>query len=587
MEEFKMGKSYDFAGWATKHNIRCADGRTIKEPAFKDQDGTKVPLVYNHSHNDINNVLGYAILKHSAAGMYAYCYLNDTEQGRQAKIAVEHGDINSLSIYANQLKQHGGDVIHGKIRELSLVLAGANPGAYIDDVVMHSENSDGEATIYNDSEELELSHAEENNPEEENNNVENQEENVELQHAEEQAAGERTVQNVVDDMTEEQKQVLYFLIGQAIEDAKNNGGNENMKHNVFENDEQNAQEGVLTHADLDEIIANGKKCGSLATAFNDYCLAHSITNIENLFPDSKLMPGHPVTLNDDDSWVAKVMNAIHHVPFAKVKSMYFDITGDEARARGYVKGDQKVDEVIEALQRETTPQTVYKHQSLDRDDIVDITSFDVVAYLKAEMRGKLEEELARAFLIGDGRSISSQYKIKPANIRPILGDDTVYSVPLTLDFVEKETEEVQAKRFIKLVKKNRKLYKGKGNPTLFTTEDYLSTMLCIEDTNGRVIYETPEQLAKAMRVKEIVTVPPMDGATRTADGFTYNCIGIMVNLDDYAVGADKGGAVNMFDDFDIDYNKYKYLIETRCSGALVTPKSALTFELKKPVATSA
>lgn len=592
-------KKYDFCGWATKCGVKCADGRTIMPGAFDDNNGQTVPLVWEHDHKSADNVLGHALLETRDNGVYAYCNFNNTPQGENAKELVRNGDIKSLSIFANKLKQNsGGEVYHGYIRELSLVLAGANPQAYIEEInIQHSEGSDEfEAVIYTDDgmTELTLSHSEEENEEVlEHMDEENKQKESKQEETKQESSG-KSIQDIIDTMNEEQKTVLNYVVGLAVEEGQNadDEGDNEMKHNVFDN-EGNVIGGdgqYLSHSDLEQIVENAKACGSLKKAYQEYAkdfaLQHGITNVENLMPDSKVLPGHPLTLNDDTEWVSKVISKVHHTPFAKVKSRYFDITGDEARARGYVKGDQKIDEVITALQRETTPQTVYKHQSMDRDDIIDITDFDVVAYLKAEMQGKLDEELARAYLIGDGRTLSDKYKIKPTNIRPILGDDPTYSVSLYIDAVDGEDDETLAKRFMKFVKKNRKNYKGKGSPDLFTTEDMLSSILCIEDKNGRVIYDTVEQAARAMRVNDIITVPPMELAKRTADGCDYSCIGIMVNLADYNVGMNAKGDKEFFNQFDIDYNKEKYLIETRQSGALVVPKSALTFELKTKKATS-
>lgn len=569
-------EKYDFSGWATRNDIRCSDGRTIRRGAFAEQDGATVPLVWNHNHVDADNVLGHAILENRDQGVYAYCFFNDTKQGNNAKELVTHGDICSLSIFANQLKQNGGDVIHGAIREVSLVLAGANPGAKIENIMAHGDNSEEEAIIYNDSDEINLAHSEEKEKMEEENK-------------------EKTVKDVIDSMTEEQRNVMYALIGEAIESTKNESDDDQsneeenqMKHNAFENEDQNKKEETetLSHSEFMEIVSEAKRKGSMKDAFLEHniteipYLAHSITNVGNLFPESKAVSRVPEVVDRDQTWVGNVMASVKHTPFSRVKSFYANITADEARAKGYVKGAKKVEEVITALKRTTDPQTVYKLQKMDRDDVIDITDFDVVAWLKGEMRGKLDEEIARAILIGDGRSSSSADKVDPLKIRPVYQDDTTYTIKRILTRAAKDDDSAFAKAFIKDVVKSRKEYKGSGNPTLYTTEDMLTSMLLIEDTTGRVIYDTIEKLKTALRVRDIVTVPVMENVGRedTPGQKKWNLLGILVNLNDYNVGADKGGSVNMFDDFDINYNKYEYLIETRCSGALVKPYSAITFE---------
>lgn len=569
--KFKMAKpeKYDFSGWATKYNVKCSDGRTILKHAFKEDDTKVIPLVWNHNHVEADNVLGHAYLEERDEGIYAYCSLNDTEQGRNAKELVQHRDITSLSIFANKLKQNGNkEVMHGVIREVSLVLAGANPGASIDYVVSHADDSESEdATIYNDENALEMFHAEEKPDDtgvkKEDNPAKKEEK-------------DKTVQDVLDTMNEEQLNVLYLLVGAAHEEAKN-GGKEEMKHNAFDEIKNDKGE-VLTHSEFVEIITEARQKGSVKDAF----LAHGITDIGNLFAGDKSVGG-PETVSRDMEWVAKIMGAVHHTPFARVKSSLINITGEQARAKGYVKGNQKVEEVVTALKRSTSPQTVYKLQKIDRDDIIDITDFDVIAYLKSEMRVMLDEELARAFLIGDGRSAEANDKINPINIRPVWGDSETYTVKRVLERASGASDEAFAKAFIKDVIKSRKLYKGSGNPTLFTTEDMLTNMLLIEDKNERVVYDTVEKLKTALRVSDIVTVGPMEGANRKDELNQYNLLGVLVNMRDYNVGADKGGNVNMFDDFDINFNKYEYLIETRCSGALVKPFSAITFEEKTTI----
>lgn len=562
-------EKYDFSGWATKYNVKCSDGRTILKHAFKEDDSKVIPLVWNHNHVEADNVLGHAYLEERDEGIYAYCSLNDTEQGRNAKELVQHGDITSLSIFANKLKQNvNKEVMHGVIREVSLVLAGANPGASIDYVVAHADDSESEdATIYNDENALEMFHAEEK-PDDTGTKKEGD--------SAKKDEKEKTVQEIIDGMNDEERAVLNLLVGAAYEEAKN-GGKEEMKHNAFDEIKNDKGE-VLTHSEFVEIIAEARQKGSVKDAF----LAHGITDIGNLFAGDKSVGG-PETVSRDMEWVAKIMGAVHHTPFARVRSSLINITGEQARAKGYVKGNQKVEEVITALKRSTSPQTVYKLQKIDRDDIIDITDFDVIAYLKSEMRVMLDEELARAFLIGDGRSAESNDKINPINIRPVWGDSETYTVKRVLERASGASDEAFAKAFIKDVIKSRKLYKGSGNPTLFTTEDMLTNMLLIEDKNERVVYDTVEKLKTALRVSDIVTVEPMEGANRKDASNQYNLLGVLVNMRDYTVGADKGGNVNMFDDFDINFNKYEYLIETRCSGALVKPFSAITFEEKTTI----
>ena len=574
-------ETFDFSGWATRNDIKCSDGRTIRKDAFKHCDGQTVPLVWNHNHTDADNVLGKALLENRNEGVYAYCSFNGTENGKNAKELVKHGDIVSLSIYANQLKQNGGDVIHGAIKEVSLVLAGANPGAKIENVMAHGELDEESATIWNGVTELKfdvdvdtdaISHADA------------QEEPAKMEDSKE--GKEETIADVYNTLTEKQKLVVNALIGAALEEKAENDDqeeDEKMKHNAFEQTNE-IETNVLSHSDLVDVIADAKKSGSLKDAYIAKCnekevdLQHSINNLDVLFPEVKAINNTPVTINDDTNWVAKVMGGVHHTPFSRVKMMAFDITGEEARARGYIKGNKKEEEVIAALRRETSPQTVYKLQKLDRDDIIDVTDFDVVAYIKNEMRGKLDEEIARAVLIGDGRSSASKDKINPLHIRPILGDDPTYVVSKQLKRDASADDYTFAKQFIKEVIKSRKEYKGKGNPTLFCTEDLLTDMLLIEDRNQRVIYDTMDKLKTALRVADIVTVPCFENQTRKVGEQNLKLMAILVNLSDYNIGADKGGAVSMFDDFDINFNKYEYLIETRCSGAMVQPYGAVTFE---------
>ena len=585
---------YDFSGWATRNNIRCSDGRTILKDAFKHNDGQTVPLVWNHDHNDPLNVLGHALLENRDEGVYAYCTFNDTDAGRNAKALVEHGDVTALSIYANQLKQQGPNVLHGAIREVSLVLAGANPGAFIDSIIRHGEESDEEAIIYT-GEELVLEHAcggatskkKKKEMEHSQNTIVNDKNLDEVKDNFTPPSGnkEKTVQDVFDTLNEEQKTVVYALIGQALDDSNQNENNEkegngNMKHNVFDQD-QKEKENVLTHADMETIISEGKRYGSLKDSFLAHTAQYGIDHIDYLFPDAKNVTNQPDFIKRDDSYVQKVLRGVHHTPFSRIKSTHANITADEARAKGYIKGHLKKEEVFTLLKRTTTPTTIYKKQKMDRDDIIDITDFDVVAYIKAEMRMMLDEEIARAILVGDGRSTSSDDKIPETNIRPIAKDEDLYTIKAPVAVAKDATEDAIAKAFIRTVIKTRKEYKGSGSPTLFTTEDMLTNCLLLEDNNGRIIYDSVDKLATTLRVKEIVPVEVMEGVTRTAGAKNLPLMAILVNLNDYYVGADKGGAINMFDDFDIDYNQEKYLIETRISGALVKPYSAIAFELDK------
>ena len=571
---------FDFSGWATRNNLKCSDGRTIRKDAFKDNNGQKVPLVWNHQHNDPLNVLGHALLENRDEGVYAYCSLNDTEAGQNAKRLIEHGDVSALSIYANQLKQHGGDVIHGSIREVSLVLAGANPGAFIDSIICHGEESEEEAIIYT-GEDIYLSHADneemkEEKPMEDTKKVENKTDN-------------KTVKDVFDTLTEEQKTVVYALIGQALESAgKTDDDNDeyddeednNMKHNVFDQDEM-MQGNVLSHSDMEEIFSDAKRTGSLKESFLAHAEAtYGIDQIDTLFPEPKSMNTPPEFIKRDMNWVAGVINGVHHTPFSRIKSMFANITEDEARAKGYIKGKLKKEEVFTLLKRTTTPTTIYKKQKLDRDDIIDITDFDVVAWIKSEMRMMLDEEIARAILVGDGRLTSDDDHINEANIRPIWKDDDLYTIKTKITVGAAATDDDKAKAVIKAAVKSRKNYKGSGNPVLYTTEDFLTNCLLLEDTQGYRLYKSEQDVATAMRVSRIVTVPVMENLTRTdSESKERTLVGIIVNLNDYNVGADKGGAVNMFDDFDIDYNQQKYLMETRCSGALIKPYSAIALEM--------
>lgn len=584
-----MDKTYDFAGWATRNNVRCADGRTILRNAFKENDGQKVPLVWNHRHDDPYTVLGHALLENRDEGVYAYCKFNNTESGQNAKELVQHGDITSLSIYANRLQQDGGNVIHGVIREVSLVLAGANPKAVIANVIQHGEELNDEAQIYFD-EPLVLEHADEDKKEK--TMVEDKKEEEKTMVDEKKTSeNEETIADVIATFNEKQKKVFYALIGQALSEKENDNESEednSVKHNVFDRDDEN-QENVISHDDLQEVLKDAKRCGSLRDSAIQHgledvqYLAHAdygVDPVDYLYPDARNVTATPQMIQRNTAWVSKVMQGVHRTPFSRVKSLFANITGDEARARGYVKGNRKLEEVITLLKRTTTATTVYKKQKMDRDDIIDITDFDVVAWLKGEMRGMLEEEIARAILVGDGRLSSSDDKINEMNIRPIWTDDDLYTIKAAVTPASNATAEDTAKLMVKQIVKARKDYKGSGNPTFFTTEDVLTDMLLIQDSTGRDIYDTEEKLRTKLRVKEIVTVPVMEGLTRTdSESKTRKLAGIIVNLDDYNVGADKGGAINMFDDFDIDYNQEKYLIETRCSGAMIKPYSAIAIEV--------
>lgn len=588
-------EKYDFHGWATRNDLRCSDGRIIRRDAFKHCDGKTVPLVWNHRHDDPTNVLGHALLENREDGVYAYCAFNDSEAGKAARLLVEHGDISALSIFANGLKQDGSNVLHGDIKEVSLVLAGANPGASISNVMRHGETVEDEADIYTGEDFIV-------GMEEDKKNIEHSD--SDMKEKKEVDSDDETVADVLKTFTPNQQKVLYQLVTDALaakdeaqdetnekkDENNKNGGNNTMKHNVFDNSEQN--ENVLQHDDFQAIISDAKRYGSMREAFENYAkdhdvdineLTHSadygIENIGYLFPDDKAVTREPIMVSRDMDWVAKFTNSVRHTPFSRIKSLFANITEDDARAKGYIKGNVKKEEVFTLLKRSTTPTTVYKKQKIDRDDVIDIVDFDVVAWLKREMRVMLDEEIARAALVGDGRVSSSDDKIDPIHIRPIWTDDDFYTIKQTVSVASSDSDSAIAKNFIKQCIKARKNYKGSGNPTLYTTEDILTDMLLIEDTTGRVVYESVAKLATTLRVKEIVTVPVMENLTRTDDtSKVHTLMGIIVNLNDYTIGADKGGAVNMFDDFDIDYNQQKYLIETRCSGALTIPYSAIAIE---------
>lgn len=633
-----MGVNYDFSGWATKNDLLCSDGRTIKQDAFKECDGVTVPLVWNHIHDDPGNVLGHALLENRPEGVYTYCSFNDTDAGQQAKALVQHGDVNSLSINANKLKHNGRDVVHGVIREVSLVLAGANPGAVIDfPILSHNDEYDeteAEISMGYVNVDLTLAHSDDEEEEkkkkvedeeaseedvedkaeekeepkddkaeekeEPKEESEEEEKKEELKHQdnsdkeENMADSEKTVQDVFDELTEEQKNVVYFMIGQALEDAGVDAGEEGeegeeMKHNVF--DAETTPNDVLSHSDMENIFKRAKSSGSLKEAVEDYLdggqlmhaiptegmelpeaplMEYGVQNPNMLFPEYKAFSNAPEWIKRDTDWVQVVMAGVHKTPFTRIKSVFANITEDEARAKGYLKGKMKKEEVFSLLKRKTDPQTIYKKQKLDRDDVIDITDFDIVSWIRGEMEIMLDEEIARAILIGDGRIPSDDDHISEDHIRPVVTDKPLFNIKSD---VNGATPEELAKNFIKQAVRARKNYKGSGNPILFTTEDMLTEMLLLEDEIGHRLYKSEAELATAMRVSRIVTVPVFENVKVDDKEF----LGVALNLSDYALGADKGGEKTLFDDFDIDYNQMKYLIETRRSGALIKPFSAMTF----------
>lgn len=572
-----MSKKWDFSGYATRNDLLCADGRTIRHGAFKDCDGKTVPLVWMHDHTKVESVLGHALLENREDGVYAYGSFNDTEEGRAAKKRVMHGDVACLSIWANHLKQIGGDVLHGDIKEVSLVLAGANPGASIDFVMAHGDEEADELQAFYDENIMIIQHADDSK-EESKDNPEKKTEPENNEPKKDGAERGKTIEEVIDTMNDEQKKVLFGLLGENQErkeqsDNKDNKeGDNEMKHNLFDqNNMQNEQNNtVLSHDDMKTIIGDLKKYGSLKDSFMAHADEYGVQNLEFLFPEAKADSPVPTFISRNMDWVQQVMSSVHHVPFSRIKSMFADITEDEARAKGYIKGKLKKEEVFGLLKRRTDPTTIYKKQKMDRDDIVDITDFNVVAWLKAEMRMMLDEEIARSILFGDGRLASSDDKVDENRIRPVLNDHDLFTIRWAVAAGSSEDE--KAKNFIRAAVKSRKNYKGSGNPVLYTTEDMLTDCLLLEDTIGHKLYKTEAELATALRVSKIVTVPVMDGLKDKDDKDVY---GVIVNLADYKVGADKGGSINMFDDFDIDYNQEKYLIETRCSGALDKPFSAI------------
>jgi len=586
-----MPANFDFSGYATRNDLKCADGRTIRRNAFAECDGATVPLVWQHQHNNPSNVLGHALLENRPDGVYAYGVFNDSEAGKTAKELVRHGDIKAMSIYANQLVQKGGDVLHGMIREVSLVMAGANPGALIEDLSFEHFDDEGaefEAIIHNDEnvtpaiqapvlpqvvfyDDSALAHADDK-------------EETDM------ANSEMTVRDIYESMNEDQKSVCQYLVGQAL--ASNiPEEDDNMAHNLFENNyDYYGDNNYISHDDMKTVLEDGKKYGSLRESVKHHMaegvLAHAVdttgmttsTGTQNyfvndpsfMFPEARSLNNPPEWIKRDTDWVDEVIGRTHHTPFSRIKSVFANITEDDARAKGYLKAHQKKEEVFTLLKRTTTPQTIYKKQKIDRDDMLDITDFDVVAWIKGEMRIMLNEELARAILIGDGRSINSDDKINEEHIRPIASDAPLFSIQATV--TEGQSDEITAKNFMKAAIRARKDYKGSGNPVLFTTEDILTSMLLIEDGIGHPMYKSESELATALRVSKVITVPVMENHALENGN---ELMGIIVNLTDYNVGADKGGEINMFDDFDIDYNQQKYLIETRCSGALIKPYSAI------------
>lgn len=612
-----MNKDYDFGGWATKNNIKCSDGRTILKDAFKQNDGQKVPLVWNHQHNDPSEVLGHALLENREEGVYAYCKFNNTESGQTAKSLVTNGDVDKLSIYANRLKTHMNNVMHGCIREVSLVLAGANPGAFIDTVISHGEDAEAEeeGIIYTDEHIETIEHSDDESDKKGETDMEDENKKVDEEKKDEN--NEKTIQEVFETLNEEQKNAVYAIVGQALEhsddsedesedDSKdeseddsenkdndsedssennNDEGEEDMKHNVFDNDKNNDE--VLQHSEiLASAIQDAKKYGSLKESVIEHAAINNITDIGKLFPDATALNKEPIMIEKDQTWVGKIINTIKHTPFSRVKVTMGKMTEPQARAKGYIKGNKKTNIQMAALNRIVTPTTVYIKNEIDRDDVIDITDFDVVAWQKREMRKELDKELALAALLGDGRDISDNDKINEQNIIPIIKDVDTFTIKYTItegvDYKQANNSASNndsfTKGIIRAAIRSRKEYKGSGSPTFFTTEDYLTDMLLIEDQNGRRIYESLAQLALALRVKEIVTIPEMEQEAYK------DIVGVIVNMADYTMGADKGGSVNMFDDFDIDYNQMKYLMETRCSGALTVPYSAIV--LKKTVASN-
>lgn len=616
-----MGDKYDFSGWATRNDLTCSDGRIIRQNAFKDCDGMTVPLVWMHSHDDPENVLGHCLLENRADGVYTYGFFNDTEKAQMAKEQVRHRDIDSLSIWANHLKQSGNsdgsvNVVHGDIKEVSLVLSGANPGAMIDTVIEHSgEVSDDDLIIFAGAElngAGELEHSDTNSGSDEDSDASNNESSKQGEKKMANENSERTVQDVFDEMTDEQKEAVYFMVGSAVEEAEaaaegaedeeydeeydEEGGeegeaeqsdfdeDEEMKYNVFDNSMEE-KDNVMSHADMEAIFQDAKRCGSLKEAVlahgdgdDEPEVTYGIRNMDVLFPDDKAVGDIPNLITRDMQWVGTVMTGVHHSPFSRIKMINADITADEARALGYFKGNLKKEEVFTLLKRRIDPQTIYKKQKFDRDDLLDISDFNVVAFVKTEMRTMLDEEIARAILVGDGRSTASEDKISEDHIIPIYNDSSLYSIQVPVNVEHGAPPSDKAKAFIDECVRARKDYKGSGNPVCYITEDLLTECLLLEDGIGHKLYKSEAEVATAIRASRIITVPVMENITDDTKG---DLAAIIVNLRDYTVGADKGGEINMFDDFDIDYNQQKYLMETRISGCLTKPKSALVVSIKE------
>lgn len=594
-----MKKKYDFCGWATKNDLVCTDGTVIRKDAFKVQDGVRVPLVYNHNHDDIANVIGHGILENRDEGVYIYGYLNDTERGKAAKEILSHGDIEGLSIWANNLSRAGSDILHGVIREVSLVLAGANPGAFVESTISHGEPMDVYDTdgIFYTNEKIYIAHASD-----EEEKKEKEEETPKKEEPKKKEDGDdETVEEVMNTLNEKQKKAVAIVVRQVIEDNKKEKKEEDeVKHNLFEGDEP--KRNYISHSDIKKIFADAKRLGTLSAAIEANMqeggvLAHAaldttgmetatgtqeygINDISMFFPEPKSLNVPPEFISRNMTWVDKIMSSVHRTPFKRVKSMYADLTEDEARAKGYIKGNMKKEEVFTTLRRSTDPQTIYKKQKLDRDDILDVEdSFDVVAWLKSEMEMMLNEEKARAILLGDGRPSDSEDKIQEIHIRPVITDSPLFNTKVEVNVDAADGQDTIAKKTIKAIIRSRKNYKGSGNPTFWTTEDVVTEMLLLEDNNGRRIYETEQSLATALRVKEIVTVEPMEGMKTKIGEKDLPLIGAIVNFADYNVGGDTEKDKKVMEGFDIDYNQHKYLMETRLSGALIKPFSCLTFAL--------
>lgn len=583
----------DFEGWVTKNNVVCGDGLVIKENAFAHNDRQTVPLVYNHDHNSIDNVLGYCELENRREGVWGRAFLNDTESGEIAKKIVKHGDVKAFSIYANSLKKDGNKLLHGDIKEVSLVLAGCNPGAHIKYVDMaHGENGEHEEAIISF-----IDDPEDNGNDETIEHSDEKPENEAIAHSddkkEEPAVADETKETktegksikevfngAMDKLSKEEQDAIYAVVGMALKDdeSNNEGEDEEMKHNVFDNDEKEEKGTYISHEAMGVIIGDAKRYGSMKESVIQHSEEYGIDGIEWLFPEVHNMNTTPEFIKRDTTWVDDVFNGAHKVPWTRIKSVFADITEDDARAKGYMKGNYKKEEVFSLLKRTTQPCTIYKKQKMDRDDVVDITDFDVISWIKTEMRMMLNEEIARAILLGDGRPASSDDKINEQCIRPIYKDEAFYSIKNLVEFANDDTAAIKTKKTIDSIIRSRKFYKGSGNPTLFTTEDFVTDCLLLEDGIGHKLYKSVGEVATALRVSKIVTVEVMEGVSRVDNGVTKDLIGIIVNMKDYSVGSDKGGSVNMFEDFDIDYNQQKYLIETRCSGSLTKPFSAIVVE---------